>query len=115
MPIPEYEELADALLAFVYLNGGDEYEVRAGSTYEPLAEFFALSQVERSRPRPDGYSGSDWHNKVQWTRQRLINHGLLYGPQHGFWRRGVWRLTRAGISRASLIAHKHRGVTTRSS
>ncbi len=98
MPFPDYEKLADALLCFIYLYGGSNYQVCADSTYEPLADYFELGQRERSRPRPDGYSGLQWHNRVQWTRQRLINQGYVEGRDHG-----LWGLTAQGMSRARSI------------
>lgn len=102
MSFPDYEELADALLCFIFLNGGETHQVRSGETYNPLADFFDLPREERTRPRPDGYSGSQWQNRVQWTRQRLINDGDL--ERRG---RGNWGLTPSGISRAQSIAHSY--------
>lgn len=65
MPLPPYDDLADALASFVLLNGGEAHCVRAEETYDPLADFFGLTLQERTRPRPDGYGGTDWQNKVQ--------------------------------------------------
>lgn len=98
MPYPEYEQLADALVCFLFRTGGSNFERRASDTYAPLADEFGLSRAERVAPRPDGYSGSLWENRVQWTRQRLINHG--YAVSGG---RGVWRLTEKGVQRARSI------------
>lgn len=99
MAFPEYKETADALLAFIYLNGGKDHFVKARSTYDPLADHFGLSAEERSRPRRDGGAGTQWENHVQWTRQRLINNNLLKSKGHGY-----WQLTPAGIARATLLA-----------
>ena len=95
MPIPEYEDLARELLRFIYLKGGPQYAMRPRDVYEPLADRFHLSRVERDEPRPDGGPGTHWQNRCQWTRQRLVNHGML-APST----RGVWKLTKAGISKA---------------
>ena len=103
MPFPDYESLADALLCFIYLNGGSRYEVRADSTYEPLADHFSLSQEERTRPRPDGYPGRDWHNHVQWARRRLINNGLAEEKRI----RGLWELSAQGALRARSSVNKY--------
>ena len=46
--------------------------------------------------------GSQWHNRMQWARQRLINHGLLDGSERGF-----WRLTPEGLERAGRVANKY--------
>ena len=99
MSFPDYREMDEPLLCFIYLNGGADYAVRPSSTYEPLAEFFGLTREDRIRPRPDGYPGAHWQNRVQWERQRLINQGFLDGST-----RGVWRLSPDGINRASRLA-----------
>ncbi|WP_425156069.1 winged helix-turn-helix domain-containing protein [Candidatus Binatus sp.] len=88
----------EPLLCFIYLNGGSGFAVRSRTVYEPLAELFGLTQADQKRSRPDGHAGVHWHNRVQWERQRLINKGLLDGST-----RGVWRLSPAGIDRASLV------------
>ena len=102
MPFPEYEDMDDPLLCFILLNGGRDHEVSAGSTYEPLADFFRLTKHERNDPRPDGRSEPEWHNRVQWARQRPINHGYLDGSRDGF-----WRLTAAGLQRAERVVSKY--------
>jgi restriction endonuclease Mrr len=102
MPFPEYEDMDDSLLCFILLNGGDAHKVTANSTYEPLADFFGLTRDERVRQRRDGRGGSQWHNRVQWDRQRLINHGYLDGKERGF-----WKLTPEGFQRASSIVSKY--------
>ena len=102
MDFPEYEDMEEPLLCYIYFNGGEEYEVRPADTYDPLADYFGLSQAERNRPRPDGHSGSHWQNRVQWTRQRLINHGYLDGST-----RGIWRLNAQGRQRAERVAHRY--------
>jgi len=102
MASPEYEEMIEPLLCYIYFNGGGRYEVRPIDTYEPLADYFDLTQEERTRPRQDGYPGKYWHNRVQWTRQRLINQGYLDGSTSG-----IWRLTSKGVRRAAKIANAH--------
>lgn len=94
----DYEQLGDALLSLIYLRGGDEYEANASDTYEVLADYFGLSASERLREWPDGYSGLYWPNRVQWTRQKLINQG--YMESRG---RGKWGLTPKGVLRGAAI------------
>jgi hypothetical protein len=65
MSLPEYEDMEEPLLCFILLNGGDQHDVRADLTYEPLADFFALTREERTQPRPDSHPGALWHNRVQ--------------------------------------------------
>ncbi|WP_425156200.1 winged helix-turn-helix domain-containing protein [Candidatus Binatus sp.] len=92
----------EPLLCFIYYNGGSNYSVRPSETYEPLAGFFMLSEEDKRRPRPDGYTGVHWKNYVQWARQRLINHGFLDGST-----RGIWRLSPAGVNLASNVAARY--------
>ncbi|HPO87641.1 MAG TPA: winged helix-turn-helix domain-containing protein [Candidatus Hydrogenedentes bacterium] len=105
MGFPEYKDMEEPFLCFIYFNGGDNFEVSPSDTYEPLADFFELTEEERTCPRPDGYSGSYWQNRVQWTRQRLINYGYLDGS-----RRERWRLTDKGIQRASSVSSKYKSL-----
>ncbi len=96
-----YEELAKALLSFIYFNGGKEFKVPPQDTYLPLAKYYEISNEDRIRKRPDGHSGKYWDNRIQWTRQRLINSGSLDGSE-----RGVWRLTPKGVNEASAISQQ---------
>jgi hypothetical protein len=102
MSIPDYGRLADALMALIYFRGGPNHVVTPNETYRPLADFFSLTAEERTRKRADGHPGRDWENKVQWTRQRLINLGLMWMPG-----RGLWALSAAGIGRAATVAASH--------
>jgi len=98
MSFPEYEQLADALLCFIFQKGGTTYSLTPKQIYDPLADFFGLDESERKKPRDDGYPGLQWQNRVQWTRQLLINKGYLDGHV-----RGVWQLTEQGIHHASSL------------
>ena len=102
MPFPNYEDMDEPLLCFILLNGGHDHKVATNSTYEPLADFFGLAREERVRQRYDGRGGSQWHNRIQWARQRLINHGLLDGSERGF-----WKLTPEGLERAKRVANRY--------
>ena len=101
MAFPDYEQMADALNYYIYLSGGDLYALRPKQVYEPLANFFGLSEKERKTPRADGHTGSEWENRVQWTRRRLINEGKLDGQI-----RGVWRFSDDGINKALTLKHR---------
>ncbi|MGH7923527.1 MAG: winged helix-turn-helix domain-containing protein [Candidatus Binatus sp.] len=105
MHFPDYKEVDEPLLCLLYFHGGADYAVRPSETYEPLAQHFGVTQEDQKRPRPDGYSGSQWKNHVQWARQRLINHGLLDGST-----RGIWRLSPAGINLASRVASAYKAL-----
>ena len=102
MSLPDYTAMADALLALIVLQGGPEYAITSQDAYRPLADYFGLSERQRTRTRPDGRSGTEWENRVQWTRQKLINAGLLDGSV-----RGVWRLTGKGARAAKKVSAKY--------
>lgn len=101
MAYPGHDEIAEALLCFILFNGGSEHAVPTGATYEPLADFFDLSPVERTVPRVDGGSGTQWQNLIQWARQRNINRGFILAPPEDGSERGVWTLSPEGVIRAS--------------
>ena len=105
MSYPDYEELADALLCFIYRYGGGKYQVRANETYGPLANFFYLTHEEKTRSRLDGYSGSLWENRIQWTRQRLINKGYAEKREYE-----IWGLTDEGVQCARSIVNSYRNL-----
>ena len=100
---PSYADLAEELLRLVLHRGGTAHEVPASSVYEPLATQFSLSEYQRAAARDDGHPGRAWPIRVQWTRQRLINHGLIVGCHDPQWRRGNWKLTPAGVERAQSL------------
>ena len=82
MEYPEHEKIAHELLKLIHDQGGS---AKPKDCYEPLADYFKLSQVDRTGPRKDGRAGKQWHNLVQWARQRLINNEFLDGRQPGLW------------------------------
>ena len=98
MNFPEYEQMADALLWYIYSNGGTSYSLRPKMIYEALADLLNIDERDRRKPRTDGYSGTQWENRAQWTRQKLINEGKLDGRT-----RGVWQLTQKSILHASRV------------
>jgi hypothetical protein len=61
--------------------------------YEPLANFFKLTEAQRAKQRDDDV-GNAWENRVQWTRQRLKNKGHLSSQLR------VWKLSPAGMKAA---------------
>lgn len=96
MILPEYDEMASALVKLIYQLGGNNYTITPKQAYRPLGQMFGLNEADMTRPRHDGRPGLEWENRVQWTRQRLINDGLLDGSV-----RGYWTLTEKGLSQAS--------------
>lgn len=106
MPFPEYKELENPLLAFIYLNGGERYEIQAKDTYEPLADFFGLPEEDRQKTRDeifgDGKSEKAWSNRVQWARKSLNDYGYIDRSAP----RSVWKLSKTGIEAAKKLVDK---------
>jgi 5-methylcytosine-specific restriction enzyme A len=95
MLLPEYDEMARGMIWFIYRIIGEPYSTSPKQIYKPLGRMFGLSNIEMKKQRPDGHPGTEWENRVQWTRQKLIDSGFLDGSVHG-----IWQLTREGIDRA---------------
>lgn len=93
MPYPTYREIADALLVFLYLNGGHQFQVEPVTTYEPLADHFQLSEQERKEPRPHNPNDLKWYNMVQWAKNDLVKNELVDRNAP----RKTWKLTGKGI------------------
>ena len=90
-----YERRA-ALLCLIHFRGG---QMQSDATYAPLAEFFNLTNGERTRVIEDGTNRSYWDNLVQNSRQHLVRDGYLRrGPQ------AIWRLTPKGEAYAKTLA-----------
>ena len=87
---PPHYEIEDALLSYIFEHGGASFEVRAQSTYEPLADHFELTREERTRTRDeelgDGRDEPVWNNRVQWARNELRKQGELAPSRRGYWR-----------------------------
>jgi len=103
MSYPEYQELEEPLLCYIYLNGGDTYQVESNKTYKPLAEYFSLSAIEQTQTRDDIHQdGRDepvWNNMVQWARRKLKSNGYLDNNSG----RGKWKLSDFGVKKAEGI------------
>jgi 5-methylcytosine-specific restriction enzyme A len=102
MGYPEYQDLEDPLLCYIYTNGGEKYQVRSSDTYKPLANYFLLTPQERIQTRDevhhDGRDEPFWNNMVQWARRKLKNRGFLASSPHG-----TWRLSEEGILAAKRV------------
>ncbi len=100
---PHYDELELPLLKLLYEHGGELHQMRALHTYEPLANYFGLNELDRIQTRAvilgDGRDEPFWNNMVQWARRKLNARGFLITGQHGF-----WRLSELGIKRAQALA-----------
>lgn len=92
----------EALLCLIYFVGGANYQLASSETYRPLANFFELSEYERTRPISSTDNRVYWENLVQNSRQQLISQGYLDGSK-----REIWKLTYEGINRARKIAEEY--------
>jgi hypothetical protein len=103
---PNRAAVQDALLLLLFEHGVEGTALWALDTYEPLADFFKLSEDARSMTRKeccrDDRKEPYWHTWVQLARKSLVDDGDLY-PVHPL-RRGLWRLTEQGKRRAARIA-----------
>lgn len=107
MSFPEYKEVEQPLLAYIYCNGGNEYKVLSDETYNPLADYFGLLEEDREKTRNelfgDGKNEKAWSNRVQWARKSLNDCGYL-AKNSG---RGVWKLSDFGVKKAKEIFSKY--------
>jgi 5-methylcytosine-specific restriction protein A len=99
---PEYQDLEEPLLCFIYKNGGEQYQIQSSDTYKPLADYFFLTSAERIQTRDDvhhdGRAEPLWNNMVQWARRKLKDKGYLASSPHG-----TWRLSEEGVLAARRI------------
>lgn len=97
MAIPTARVIEIPLLHLIHTLGG---EVSPSDIYEPLADYFKLSEKERNQLLPNGLT-KKWDNRVQWTRLVLVHKGFLDGSV-----RGIWKITPAGrkeLARLGLL------------
>lgn len=107
MLFPEYKELEIPLLAFIYLNGGQHYQINSSEAYNPLADYFGLPESDRFKTRNevfgDGKNEKAWNNRVQWARKSLNDYGYLDRNVP----RSVWKLSVLGVEVAKKVAEKY--------
>jgi len=108
MAYPVYMHVEEALLSLLYFNGGSDYQMMSFETYEPLADYFNLSEQERTKGRlfKDGRYEPKWNNMVQWARRQLKKKKYLDATAP----RATWKLTNKGISAAKSISGKYRAL-----
>lgn len=95
MALPTHRAVQDALLSFVFRNGGPTVSLSPGEVYGPLADVFGLTVAERAAPRHDRPNEREWDNRVQWARRKLVDAGLFRSGV-----KGVWALTDRGRTAA---------------
>lgn len=98
---PYFASIADPLLVFIYENGGEKYEIKAKNAYEPLANYFQLTETQKTRTENDiydnGRNGIYWKSLVQRAKESLLLSHIMPGPK------GIWSLTKSGIEKAKSI------------
>jgi len=101
MSYPDYSDLKNALLCFIYFNGDHEsdYSIPAKETYEPLADYFELSKEEREEPH--GINDYEWRNRVQFAKNFLKEEGSILDNHPS--RPTIWRLSTLGTTRVHKI------------
>jgi len=107
MSFPEYKELVNPLLAFIYLHGGEQYQIRSNESYDPLADYFGLPEEDRIKTRDevfgDGKNEKAWSNRVQWARKSINDYGYLDRSAP----RSIWKLSTTGIEAAKKLISKY--------
>jgi hypothetical protein len=79
--LPTEAEVAVELEALLKAKGR---AVQPSEAYRALADKFALTPEQRTRPMPDGRV--HWENRVQFARRRLNTMGKLdRSVGHGLW------------------------------
>jgi len=95
MTLPTQREVETPLLEEIEKAGG---RIRARDVYPRLTTRFPeITQADLQRTVAQGHS--QWHNRIQWVRQALLDKGQLDGSV-----RGIWAITEAGRKR--LEAHR---------
>src|SRR4051812_19603318 len=112
MPVrPEYRKtfpksrLPETLLMFIRLRGGAHAAIDSAFAYAPLADYFELSEADRTLSRNAYYTndpkpGSAWDNEVQWAAKELKNDGYVVRTVRSG--RIIWSLTPNGVIRADF-------------
>jgi 5-methylcytosine-specific restriction enzyme B len=89
MPFPTQSEIKVPLLELLVKLGG---QAEPQQLYPKVAEYFPqLTEEDLKATLPSSPSTSKWWNRVQWSRQRLVEAGYIDGSEHG-----IWKITKEG-------------------
>ncbi len=77
-------------------------EIDPSDSYEPLAEYFGLSDSQRRMPR-EGRNEPLWHNMVQQGRRQLKNQKRCLAASG----RARWKLNAKGVALAEKVADRY--------
>lgn len=88
--LPKTKDIEIPLLLSIQNLGG---KGKAQEIYPEVRKHFPqLSEADVAEPLPSG--GNKWTNRIQWARQRLIEHREVSSPGHG-----IWAITDKGLAR----------------
>jgi len=88
--MPTQKEIDLPLLQTLVASGG---KAPARDVYTGVEKFFPqLTEADRSELLPT--DGNRWTNRIQWTRQALVDRGELTNAG-----RGIWAITEKGKAR----------------
>jgi restriction system protein len=94
--LPSQTETEVPLLRAIAQLGG---QAKPKSVYPVVTGYFPqITPDDLAETVSDGHS--KWHNRIQWTRQKLVDSGDI---ESGGW--GMWRITAQG--RARLVGTNH--------
>jgi hypothetical protein len=97
--------IAETLMMFIQLRSGAGRAVNSEAVYAPLADYYELSEQERTLRASDYYAGNiksglAWHGAVNAAARDLIKEGYLVAENSS--KKPVWRLTAKGVDRADF-------------
>lgn len=90
--IPSENEIRRALLMELYAC--KDHASTPENMYNELVNYFE-EQLEDSEFEPYRNSKNKWANEIQWTRQHLVNEGLILSAKQN--KRNEWKLSDSGI------------------
>jgi MoxR-like ATPase len=84
MPLPTQNEIKRPLLEVIEKLGG---HAAPQQIYPKVAEYFPyITDEDLAATLPNSPTTNKWWNRVQWTRQTLVDTGYIDGSQHGLWK-----------------------------
>ena len=97
--------IAESLLMFLRLRGGEEAALDPALIYAPLADYYELSGQDRSLCATLYYVGTTkpgpaWHSEVKSAGKALKDDGYLVAETSSG--NSIWRLTASGMERADF-------------
>jgi hypothetical protein len=97
--------IAETLLMFLRLRGGEHSALDPALVYAPLADYYELSDQDRTLCATLYYvamtkPGPAWHSEVKSAGKDLKDDGYLVAETRSG--NSVWRLTPSGVDRADF-------------